>query len=155
MTHRKVTWLLFACCAWGLAGCAKISDRSWRFVSAKVDAIALVNEQLLQGEMSLAPDRSGTLRLAADKGPIVSCVGNLRYTATAQSMVDLRCNDGSVSELQISLLSEVKGYGYGRSASAGISLVFGLTNQEAMAYLSLPANKKLVERSTDGLLELQ
>jgi hypothetical protein len=155
MTPRFFAVGTAACLILALVGCAKISDKAWRLVSSKVDAVAIVNEQLMQGEAALAPDRTGTVTLNADKGTISSCVGPIRYTSTRGSVVDLRCSDGSAAELQITMLTETHGYGYGQTATGSVSVAFGLDLQDARAYLTVPANKKLVERVPDGVLELQ
>jgi hypothetical protein len=155
MTQR---WMRGAACAvavLALSGCAKITDKAWRVVSAKMDAFAIINEQLLSGEVALAPDRTGTVMLNADKGQPASCVGPVRYTSTKGSVVDLRCNDGAMVELRISMLTDTKGYAYGQTATGGASMAFGLDPLEAKAYLTVPANKKLVDNLTSGGLELQ
>ncbi|MBC7917202.1 MAG: hypothetical protein H7Y28_05270 [Rhodoferax sp.] len=138
-----------------LSGCAKINDyASWPLTSS-IDAVAIVNAQLLQGEVKLVPDRTGRVTLSASQGAITSCVGSLRFTGTTAGAIDLRCNDGSVADMQFALLSEAKGYAYGQTASGPVSLTFGLPNAEARAYLKVPANRKLVEAGKDKKLELQ
>lgn len=152
---RLFVAVALACWGLGLVGCAKITDRVWRFVSAKVDAVAVVNGQLMQGEMALAPDRSGTLTLAAPNGSVLSCVGPVRYTSTKGGVVDLRCDEGSSADLGVTMLADTKGFAYGQTATGSVSVSFGFSLQDARAYLRLPADKKLVEVGSDGLLELQ
>ena len=138
-----------------LSGCAKINDyASWPLTSS-IDAIAIVDSQLMQGEVKLVPDRTGRVTLSAAQGAITSCVGSLRFTGTTAGAIDLRCNDGSVLDMQFALLSEARGYAYGQMASGPVSLTFGLSNAEARAYLKVPANRKLVEGGKDKKLELQ
>ena len=141
MASRFFAVVTAACLALALAGCAKISDKAWRVVSAKMDAFALINDQAMQGEVALAPDRTGTVMLSADQGQPTSCVGPVRYTSTKGSVVDLRCNDGAMVELHISMLTETKGFAYGQTATGGASMAFGLDPQEAKAYLTMPVNK--------------
>ena len=138
----------------GLAGCAMVNDKALRLVSSKVPALAVVNAQLLRGDMVLLPDRTGTLSLTGEQGPIFTCSGLVRYEASTSGVVDLRCNDGSASLMRYSLLSETRGYGYGTTATGAASLAFGLAAGDAQAYLSVPSNKKLVDKG-DGALELQ
>lgn len=138
-----------------LTGCARINDyASWPLTSS-MDALAIVNGQLLQGEVKLLTDRTGKVTLAAAKGPVTSCVGGLRFTGTTAGAIDLRCNDGSVVDMQFALLSEARGYAYGQTASGPVSLTFGLSNAQAQAYLKLPPNRKLVEVGKEKTLELQ
>jgi hypothetical protein len=138
-----------------LSGCARINDYASWPMSSSIDAIAIVNNQLLQGDVKLVPDRTGRATLSAAQGPITSCVGALRFTGTTTGAIDLRCNDGSTVDLQFAMLSEARGYAYGQTASGPVSLTFGLSNAQAQAYLKLPPNRKLVETGKDKKLELQ
>ena len=138
-----------------LSGCAKMNEyASWPLTSS-IAAVAIVNAQLLQGEVRLVPDRTGRVTLSAAQGAVTSCVGSLRFTGTTAGAIDLRCNDGSAVDMQFAMLSEVRGYAYGQSASGPVSLTFGLSNAEAQAYLKVPAKRKLVEAGKDKKLELQ
>lgn len=128
---------------WGMAlllcGCAKVNDTGLRLVSTKVDAFLVVNGQALSGTVLLVPDRSGRLSFAADKGAITSCSGSLRYTATYSAAIDLHCNDGTQVALQTTLLSETRGYGYGATAQGPSSIAFGLSEEDARAFMGRAA----------------
>lgn len=145
---------MVAAMALGLAGCAMVNDKTLRLVSSKVAVVAIVNEQLLQGDMTLLPDRTGTVSLGGSAGAISSCSGSMRFEASNSGLVDLRCNDGATARMRYSLLSETRGYAYGQTAAGVASLAFGLPANDAQAYLVLPANKKLA-LNADGILELQ
>jgi hypothetical protein len=138
-----------------VSGCAIVNDKAMRLFSSKVSAVAIVNAQLLQGDLVFTPDRTGTLSLAGANGPIANCSGQVRYTGTTSGAIDLRCNDGSAAELQFSLLSETRGYAYGQTATHVASLAFGLPAAQAQSYLKVPSDKRLVVRGADGALELQ
>ncbi len=127
----RSVWLL----ALLLCGCAKVNDAGLRLVSTKVDAFLVVNGQSLSGTVLLMPDRSGRLSFSADKGAISSCSGSLRYTATYSAAIDLHCNDGTQVALQTTLLSETRGYGYGATAQGPSSIAFGLTEEDARAFM--------------------
>jgi hypothetical protein len=118
-----------------LCGCAKVNETSLRLVSTKVDAWLVVNGQALTGTVLLVPDRSGRVSFAADKGEITNCSGGLRYTATFGAAIDLRCNDGTQVNLQTTLLSETRGYGYGSTAQGPASIAFGLSEEDARAFM--------------------
>lgn len=157
----------------GLAGCADLNDTGLAALSYKVQAYAVVDEQLVQGEMVLFPDHTGTVALRAEpamagvpteaasaprptgKPQLTSCVGRMRYTATTQGAIDLRCNDGAVADVRMALIGETRGYGYGQTATGLVSLTFGLTPVEARAHLTVPAGKQLVERTDPVGLELR
>lgn len=118
-----------------LCGCAKVNDAGLRLVSTKVDAWLIVNGQQLSGTVLLVPDRSGRVSFSADQGAITGCSGGLRYTATNSAAIDLHCNDGTQVDLQATLLSETRGYGYGNTAQGPSSIAFGLSEEDARAFM--------------------
>jgi hypothetical protein len=157
-----------------LAGCADLNDLGLAALSYKVPAYAIVDEQLVQGELVLFPNHTGTVTLRAEVAPveaqaavaggmpkptlkpaITSCVGRLRYTETTAGVIDLRCNDGATADLKMSLIGETRGYGYGYTANGLASVVFGFTPVEARAHLTVPPGKQLLERAEGGGLELK
>jgi len=146
-----------------LSGCADLNDTALAAVATRVPAHAIVNEQLVQGEMTLFPDHTGTVTLRGDVQPgagaakiiLSSCVGRLRYTATTMGSIDLRCNDGSVADLRMALIGDTRGYGYGQTATGLASLTFGMTPVEARAHLTVPPGKQLLDRTDPSGLELK
>lgn len=141
--------------ALALSSCAMVNDMSKRVFATPANAIAIVGDQVLVGEVVLGVDRTGAVTLSTENGSPSSCVGSMRYTSTMAGAIDLRCSDGSTAELQFSMLGNSRGYAYGQTAKSAASLTFGLSNQEARAYLLVPANKKLVENPESELLEIQ
>jgi hypothetical protein len=135
--------------ALSLAGCAKISDLSQKALSSTAPALAVVNETLLSGEVEFFIDRKGTVRLQADSG--LACVGGLRYTASRAGIIHLQCSDGSESRLDFVALSETRGHASGRSAQGLATLAYGLTPNDAAAYLTLPPGKRLVSGKEGGV----
>ena len=146
-------WIGIALAALLLGGCAKVNDAGLRLVSTKLNAYLIVNGQLLTGDLLLVPDRSGRASLAAEQGAVRSCSGGMRYSATNSGEVDLRCNEGSQLSLKITLLSDTRGYGYATTSDKGpASLVFGLSMQDALAFLSVPPGMSLaIDPTTDEL----
>lgn len=164
--HQQAVCLRLATCGLLalLAGCADLNDTGLAALATRVQAYAVVDEQLVQGEMALFPDHTGTVSLRAEpaaavkpsgKPPLTSCVGRLRYTATTSGTVDLRCNDGAVADLRMALIGDTRGYGYGQTATGLASLTFGMSPVEARAHLTVPPNKQLVERTESSGLELK
>jgi len=155
MEFRRLVRLMVPGLVIGMAGCATVNDKALRLFSSKVPAFAIVNAQVLLGDMVLLPDRTGNLTLSGGQGAISNCAGLVRYESTSAGSVDLRCNEGTSIVMRYSLLSEARGYGYGSAASgAPASLTFGLPPAQAVAYLTAPAGKKLVVNEA-GSLELQ
>lgn len=144
-----------ACAVLLLAGCAKVNDTSLRLVSTKVDAYAIVGGQVLNGDVILIPDRSGRVTFSPENGTELACLGGMRYTATNSGSMELNCSDGSAAQLQYVLLTETRGYAYGTNSAGPVSLVFGLSPQDARAYLTVPPGKRLVVDQAQGFLELQ
>ena len=143
----------------GLWGCARIDAVSSSLMSSKIEAVAVVNDQILRGDLQLYPDRTGNVTLDADKaddkGFITSCMGRLRFTGTSAGAIDLRCNSGVATELVFTKLSDISGFAYGQSGSGAVSFVFGLDDEQAKSYLRAPPLKTLVLRPADGVLDLQ
>ena len=136
-------------------GCAKINDVGLRLVSTKTDAYAIVKGQVLSGNVTLVPDRTGHVTLGTDPDAATSCAGGLRFTAVNSGLIDLHCGDGSDGQLNFSLLSDARGYAYGLIQNDPVSLVFGLSDQDAPAYLRPPAGRRLVVNEQDGGLLLK
>lgn len=134
----------------GLAGCAMVNDKALHLFSSDAPAFAIVNGQLLEGAVTLLPDRTGHLGVTGSKEPITSCSGFVRYESSTAGSIDLRCNDGTAASMRYSLLSETRGYAYGATANGTASLTFGLAPAQAAAYLTVPAGQKLVVRG-EGL----
>jgi hypothetical protein len=135
---------LLACGALLLVGgCAKVNDTGLRLVSTKTSAYLMVNGQWLEGDVLLVPDRTGRVSFAVEEGAknaaIASCSGSLRYTATFSAEIDLHCNDGTQLALHTTLLSETRGYGYGRTAQGPASMAFGLPEADAYAFMGRAA----------------
>lgn len=155
MIHRTPAFLTTAFAALFLAGCAKVNDTSLGLVSTKVDAYAIVGGQLLTGNVILIPDRTGRVVFSPENGTELACLGGMRYTATNSGAMELNCSDGSNAQLQYMLLTETRGYAYGSNSAGPVSVVFGLSPQDARAYLAAPPGKRLVVEQGQGLLALQ
>lgn len=157
-----------------LSGCANMNDTGLAVLATRVDAYAVVNEQLVQGEMTLYPNHTGTVALRVEAAQpasggidlsaparrvertiLNSCMGRFRYTATAYGAIDLRCNDGSEVELRMALIGETRGYGYGQTATGQASLTFGMGPGEARAHLTAPPGKQLQETGSSSGLEMR
>jgi len=138
-----------------LSGCAKVNDKTLGWFSTNVDAFAIVNGELLTGNVALIPDRTGRLTFSAESGTVTACAGSMRHTASNAGMVDLRCNNGAVAQLQFTLITETRGYAYGKTADGPVSLTFGLPATDARAFLTVPEGKKLVESAKGGELTLE
>ncbi|QDL54418.1 hypothetical protein [Rhodoferax aquaticus] len=148
-----------------LIGCARVSETSLLLFSTLLPATLVVDGQLLQGDMQLLPDRTGTMTVRSQRtaktlqpseaAPLVSCVGQLRYSATMHGVIDLRCNAGVETELRFNMLSATRGYAYGQTPQGPVSATFGLNTREARAYLTLPPGKQLVDTGDSYFFELR
>ena len=155
MNSSKSVISFFTMVALMLCGCAKVNDKTLGWFSSSADAYVIVNGQVLSGTLVLIPDRTGRLSVSSESGPITSCSGGMRHTATHAGAIDLRCNDGSDATLEFTLITETRGYAYGKTAQGQVSLTFGIPPEEARAFLTVPEGKKLVESKLSGALELQ
>jgi hypothetical protein len=163
-----------------LSACADLNDAGMAVFATRAQAYAIVNEQLVQGEMTLYSDHTGVVVLRAGEVaprftssefftpspsnlaippaqlPVLnSCVGRFRFAATSYGSIDMRCNEGSIADLRIALIGEARGYGYGQTATGLVSLTFGMGPTEARAHLTVPVGKQLLEGSGSQSLEMK
>jgi hypothetical protein len=144
--------LVFALAA---GGCAKVNDKTLGLFATGVDGYVIISGQLLTGDVVLIPDRTARLTFSAISGPVTTCAGTMRHTASNGGMIDLRCNNGAVAQLQFTLITETRGYAYGKTGEGPVSLTFGLPPNDARAFLTVPDGKKLVESAKGGELALE
>jgi hypothetical protein len=128
-----------------LTGCAKVNDTGMRLLASSSPALAVVDDTLLSGKVTVYIDRSGTVNL--ESGPLsgLKCMGTLRYTATRSGVVNLQCSNGTNALMNFNAIGETSGYGGGKTAKGLATFAFGLEPADAMAYLKLPAGKRVVE----------
>ncbi len=124
-----------------LGGCAAINDATMRALASPASALAVIGERVFTGDMLLYTDRSGKLQLRSEGEPALSCMGALRYTATASGTMNLSCSDGTQAQLPFTALGETSGYG---GVPGGPSFTYGLAPEAARAWLTPPAGKRLV-----------
>lgn len=136
---RLAPWMCCVLPALLLCGCARVNDTGLRLVSTKSSAYLMLNGQWLEGSVLFVPDRTGRVFFAADKGNITNCSGALRYTATHAAEIDLHCDDGTQVALHTTLISEIRGYGYGATAQGPASVAFGLSEADAHAFMGRAA----------------
>ena len=125
-----------------LGGCAAINDATMRALASSASALAVIGERVLTGDMLLYTDRSGKLQLRSEVEPALSCMGSLRYTATASGSMNLSCSDGTQARLPFTALGETSGYG--GTPGGSISFTYGLAPEPARAWLTPPPGKRLV-----------
>jgi hypothetical protein len=146
-----------------LAGCARIDAVANFALSSGMGAVAVVHDQVLTGKVRLYTDRTGDVVLRKEKpqeGDLVTqCMGRLRFTASTQGVIDLRCNNSIDSALAFTMVGDISGYALGSSSAGEVSLAFGLSKAESLAYLRIAPPKRLVLNKTseelEGELEVQ
>lgn len=124
-----------------LSGCVGTHDASMRLFSSAVSAQAVLGDVVLNGQVQLYTDRSGTLELVANDTAL-RCMGELRHTATRSGVISLHCSDGTQAQLIFAELTPTSGHG--SSAADHVTLAYGLGPELAMSYLRAPAGKRLV-----------
>lgn len=125
-----------------LGGCAALNDATMRALASSASALAVIGDRVFTGEMLLYTDRSGKLQLRSEAEPALSCMGALRYTATASGTVNLSCSNGTQARLPFTALGETSGYG--GTSGGTISFTYGLAPEPARAWLTPPPGKRLV-----------
>ncbi|MGQ0709596.1 MAG: hypothetical protein ACT4NV_07570 [Rhodoferax sp.] len=103
-------------------------------------AVAVVGQQLVQGELQVFSDDSGFISLVSDpqQSPVLRCAGRLPYAGRFEREIDLRCSNGVAAQMRLSLRTGLRGFGYGGEGRHSVSLVFGLSPQETASLLRLP-----------------
>lgn len=127
-----------------LGGCAKVNDVAMRAMATSSAALAVVGDTVLSGRTVLYTDRSGTLDLQASGDQRLTCMGTMRYTTSTSGAVNLRCSDGTQTQLGFTALTETTGHGSGRIPGGIASFTYGLDADAARAWLTAPAGKRLV-----------
>ncbi len=125
-------------------GCAKMESRLQGWMASSVPAYAVVNGVLLEGQATIFLDRSGgTLRLAASQ-PRQSCVGDLRYTATAAGSLALHCEGGVHLRMAFTAADPLRGFGTGTTEQGPAAFTWGMGPADASALLPLPAGQRVM-----------
>ena len=124
-------------------GCAKMEARIQGWMASSVPAYAVVNGVLLEGQATIFYDRSGgTLRLSASQ-PSQTCVGDLRYTATAAGKLALQCDGGVHLHMAFTATDALRGFGTGNTEQGPAAFTWGMGPADAVAYLPLPAGQRI------------
>jgi hypothetical protein len=104
--------------------------------------IAILEGELLVGEVTAHLAGWGTIALGSRSNPGLTCAGEYSATEALGDAGQLRCSDGTSATFQFQRLSLRRGHGAGTSGSAH-SFTYGLTAGESASYLKLPAGKEL------------
>lgn len=126
-----------------LVGCANTSGASMGLFSASAPVLAILSDDLFVGTAVGYMDRTGTIDIVSALDPNLRCVGNFRYTGSKVGDGKMSCSDGHEAKFQFNGLTMLSGYGYGQTSRGGVSFTFGLTPDEATAYLRIPKGKQL------------
>ena len=128
-----------------LLSCANKSGATMSFFSATAPVHAFLQDDLFYGEAVGYLDRTGTINVTSALDPETKCIGEFRYIGTKTGVGTLTCNDGQIANIQFQALSSLSGYGYGRTSKGPVSFTFGLTADEAKAYLKMPKGKTIAK----------
>ena len=81
MSHRASCLALAAIAV--LAGCANLNDTGMSILSTRVPAFAVINGQLVQGDMTLYTDRTGTVTLGLEAVQVTNNNSSVDFPAAA------------------------------------------------------------------------
>jgi Protein of unknown function (DUF3562) len=143
LRQRKLQASALALCL-ALGGWPGVADAGP--LSSTGPVIAVVNGELLVGEVTAHLAGWGTIALRSPSNPGLTCIGEFSATEALGDAGQLRCSNGANAAFQFQRLSLRRGYGAGTSGSA-LSFTYGLTAEESAPYLKLPYGKAL---SDDG-----
>lgn len=135
-------------------GCApNAAGARYGFFSATAPVIAMLRDDMFVGEAVGYMDRTGTINMKSVVDDSLSCIGQFHYTGAKIGIGTVQCNDGGSGDFQFHGLSNLSGYGLGKSSRGPLSFTFGLTPEEAQQYLALPKGKKITKDKATIKLE--
>lgn len=149
-TNSRLRVAILQAAAWGavvaLAGCARVDQATLALTSSRVKTFVVVDTTVLEGKVTLYPDRAGLLQAdsVADSKVQISCSGQLRYTSSRAGSLRLSCNNGTIAELSYQALDYTRGYGRIRDPDRVVSFTFGMDAQEAQGWLWAPTGQHVV-----------
>ena len=155
LNARVIAWVIGCGTGLVLSGCARIDQATLRLTSTHVDALVVVDSQVLSGQATLYPDRNGLLQAESTgrDGKVLSCSGQLRYTSSKAGSLRLSCNNGTQAEMPYIALDYTRGYGRVRDPDRVVSFTFGMEADEAQGWLLAPAGKRVVAHGDTIALE--
>ena len=139
--HAGVWGAVFA-----LAGCARIDQATLVITSSHVHTFVVVDGTVLEGSVTLYPDRAGLLQAdsVGDSGARMSCSGQLRYTSSKAGTLRLSCNNGTTADVSYLALDYTRGYGRIRDPDRVVSFTFGMDAEEAQGWLWAPTGQRVL-----------
>lgn len=135
-----------------LTGCAKVSDTGMRLLATPAPAVAVIDDAVLTGKVTVFIDRTATVNLESGSPSELKCMGTMRYTATRSGVASLQCSNGADVMMNFNAIGEASGYGSGKTANGLASFAFGMAPADAAAYLKPPAGKRVVATPTGVIL---
>ena len=143
---RKILITVLAACI-GLTGAATVGGAD--LISATRMVIAIMADDLFVGEAEGHLSGAGTLAIHSKKNPALTCLGQFTSSAALGGKGQLHCSDGTAATFHFTRLSVFRGHGAGSSSRGPMSFSYGLTAEEAGAYLTLPVGKMLRHSGTE------
>lgn len=113
--------------------------------------IAILDGELLVGEATGHLGGWGTIAVRSPARGGRTCIGEFSHGEAPGDSGQLRCSDGASAAFRFERLSLRRGYGGSASGSA-LSFTYGLSAEDSVPYLKLPAGKQL--RGEGSSLEL-
>jgi hypothetical protein len=122
-----------------------------QLLSSTGPVIAIFDGELLVGEATGHLGGWGTIAVRSRANAGRTCVGEFSHGEAPGDSGQLRCSDGASATFRFARLSLKRGYG-GSVSGSGLSFTYGLSAEDSVAYLKLPAGKQL--RGEGDSLEL-
>ncbi len=141
LRQRKLLASALVLCI-AFAGWPGIADAG--LLSSTGPVIAILEGELLVGEVTAHLAGWGTIALRSPSNPGLTCVGEFSATEALGDVGQLRCSNGAAATFQFQRLSLRRGHGAGTSGSE-LSFTYGLTAEESASYLKLPYGKALLD----------
>jgi hypothetical protein len=143
--HKVLLMVLVACT--GVATSETLAHAG--LLSGTGSVIAILADELFVGEAEGHLSGAGTLAIHAQARPDLTCKGQFTSSAVLGGSGQLHCSDGASATFRFQRLSVLRGYGSGSFSRGGMSFAYGLSAEDAAAYLKLPEGKKLIYHGTE------
>ena len=117
--------------------------------SATGPVIAILANELFVGEAEGHLDGAGTLVIRSQQHADLTCIGQFTSSAMLGGEGELRCSDGATASFHFERLTLFRGHGAGSFSRGAMSFTYGLSVEEALPYLELPAAKTLKSDGTE------
>ena len=110
---------------------------------AAAPVIAVLYDDLFLGELQGLGSGRGSVTVESKLHSSVRCIGVYQRETALAGGGDMRCNDGALFVFRYQALTATTGYGFGNSPRGPMTFTWGMTPEQSIPYLKLPAGRTI------------